>query len=102
MFWRIFYASVIHSNVFAKNCILLTSETTDKIFIDQIIKSIEGIEFEHGLKVLRTYAVSKEQKQIDRLSRAIERMTTKKLMDIVIIMDKDQGTISNSLNKQQQ
>ena len=98
MFWRIFYASVIHSNVFAKNCILLTSETTDKIFIDQIIKSIEGIEFEHGLKVLRTYAVSKEQKQIDRLSRAIERMTTKKLMDIVIIMDKDQGTISNSLN----
>lgn len=98
MFWRVFYASVIHSNVFAKNCILLTSEKTDKILIDQIISSIEGIEFEHGLKILRTYAVSKQQKQIDRLSRAIERMTTKKLMDIVIIMDKDQATISNSLN----
>jgi lipopolysaccharide/colanic/teichoic acid biosynthesis glycosyltransferase len=98
MFWRVFYASVIHSNVFAKNCILLTSEKTDKILIDQIIRSIEGIEFEHGLKILRTYAVPKQQKQIDRLSRAIERMTTKKLMDIVIIMDKDQATISNSLN----
>lgn len=98
MFWRVFYASVIHSNVFAKNCILLTSEKTDKILIDQIISSIEGIEFEHGLKILRTYAVSKQQKQIDRLSRAIERMTTKKLIDIVIIMDKDQATISNSLN----
>lgn len=98
MFWRVFYASVIHSNVFAKNCILLTSEKTDKILIDQIISSIEGIEFEHGLKILRTYAVSKQQKQIDRLSRAIERMTNKKLMDIVIIMDKDQAKISNSLN----
>jgi len=98
MFWRVFYASVIHSNVFTKNCILLTSEKTDKILIDQIISSIEGVEFEHGLKILRTYAVSKQQKQIDRLSRAIERMTTKKLIDIVIIMDKDQATISNSLN----
>ena len=36
MFWRVFYASVIHSNVFAKNCILLTSEATDKTLIDQI------------------------------------------------------------------
>lgn len=98
MFWRVFYASVIHSNVFAKNCILLTSEETDKTLIDQINKSIQGIEFEHGLKILRTYSVSKDPKQIDRLSRAIERMTTKKLMDIVIIMDKDQETISSSLN----
>jgi lipopolysaccharide/colanic/teichoic acid biosynthesis glycosyltransferase len=98
MFWRVFYASVIHSNVFAKNCILLTSEETDKTLIDQINKSIQGIEFEHGLKILRTYSVSKDPKQIDRLSRAIERMTAKKLMDIVIIMDKDQETISSSLN----
>lgn len=98
MFWRVFYASVIHSNVFAKNCILLTSEETDKILIDRIIDSIEGIEFEYGLQILRTYTVTKEQKQIDRLSRAIERMTNKKLMDTVIIMDRDQGTISNSLN----
>ena len=98
MFWRVFYASVIHTNVFAKNCILLTSEESDRILIDRIIESIEGVEFEYGLKILRTYTVSKEQKQIDRLSRAIERMTSKKLMDTVIIMDKDQGTISNSLN----
>ncbi|MDN3642102.1 sugar transferase [Lutimonas halocynthiae] len=98
MFWRVFYASVIHSNVFAKNCILLTSEETDRILIDRIIESIEGIEFEYGLKILRTYTVTKEQKQIDRLSRAIERMTRKKLMDTVIIMDRDQGAISNSLN----
>lgn len=96
--WRVFYASVIHSNVFAKNCILLTSEETEPVFIDRIIKSIEGVEFELGLKVLRTYTVSKEQKQIDRLSRAIERMTDKKLIDTVILMDKDQETISNSLN----
>ena len=98
MFWRVFYASVIHSNVFAKNCILLTSEETDRILIDRIIESIEGIEFEYGLKILRTYTVSKEQKQIERLSRAIERMTSKKLMDTVIIMDRDQGAISHSLN----
>lgn len=98
MFWRIFYASLIHANVFAKNCILLTSEKTDKVLIDQITSSIEGIEFEHGLKILRSYSVSKQQKQIDILSRAIEKMTSKKLIDLVIIMDKDQGRISNSLN----
>ena len=98
MIWRVSYASVIHSDVFAKNCILLTSEATDKILIKSIIKSIEGIEFEYGLKILRTYTVSKEKKQIDRLSRAIERMSSKKLIDTIIIMDKDQGTISNSLN----
>ena len=98
IFWRVFYASIIHSNVFAKNCILLTSEKTEPVFTDRIIESLEGIEFEYGLKVLRTYAVSEEQKQIDRLSRAIERMTDKKLIDTVILMDKDQGTISNSLN----
>lgn len=98
MFWRVFYASVIHSNVFAKNCIILTSDETDKTLLDRIIESIEGNEFEHGLRILRTYSVSHEQKQIDRLSRAIERMTSKKLIDTVVIMDKDQGTISNSLN----
>jgi exopolysaccharide biosynthesis polyprenyl glycosylphosphotransferase len=98
MFWRVFYASVIHTNVFAKNCILLTSEETDRMLISRIIESIEGVEFEYGLKILRTYTISKEKKQIDRLSRAIERMTSKKLIDTVIIMDRDQGTISNSLN----
>ncbi len=99
MFWRVFYASVIHTNVFTKNCIILTSKETDKILINRIIEALEGDdEFEYGLKVLRTYTVTSDQKQIDRLSRAIERMTLRKLVDTVIIMDKDQGGISNSLN----
>ncbi len=98
VFWRVFYASVIHSNVFAKNCIILTSANTDKILINRIIEALEGNEFEYGLKVLRTYSVSSEQKEIDRLSRGIDKMAFKKLIDTIIIMDKDQGTISNSLN----
>ncbi len=96
--WRVFYASVIHTNVFVKNCILLTSEKDNKKLIAQIKRSIEGKGFEHGLKILRIYGVSEEVKQIDRLSRAIERMTSKKLVDTIIIMDQDQEAISNSLN----
>lgn len=96
--WRVIYASVIHSNVFVKNCIVLTTEKNNKKLISQIKNSVEGKDFEHGLKILGIYGVSEELKQIDRLSRALERMASKKLVDTIIVMDKDQETISNSLN----
>jgi lipopolysaccharide/colanic/teichoic acid biosynthesis glycosyltransferase len=98
VFWRVFYASVIHTNVFVKNCILLTSEKDNSQLIRHIKNSIEGKNHEHGLKILRIYSVPDQPKHINRLSRAIERMTDKKLMDTIIIMDKDQRSISNSLN----
>lgn len=98
IFWRVVYASVIHTNVFIKNCILLTSGKDNPQFIDQIKRSVEGRSYEHGLKILRIYPVPQEVKQIERLSRAIERMTSKKLLDTIIIMDQDQESISNSLN----
>lgn len=98
MIWRVFYASVIHSNVFVKNCILLTTDKDNKKLIEKIKRSLEGKGYEHGLKILRVYGVSEENKQIDRLSRAIERMNSKKLVDTIIILDQDQETISKSLN----
>lgn len=96
--WRVVYASVIHKNVFVKNCLLLTSENESKPVIRQIKKSLEGNNKEHGLKILRTYAVPNDQKLKERLDRALKRMTQKKLIDMIIVMDQDQESISNSLN----
>ena len=56
------------------------------------------MDLKYGLKILRFYSVTEDQKQIDRLSRAIERMSFKKLIDTIIILDIDQEIISNSLN----
>lgn len=62
-FWRVFYASVIHTNVFLKNCVLLTTQNDNKKLIRQIKQSIEGKEFQHGLKVLGTYNVTEDPKE---------------------------------------
>lgn len=98
IFWRVFYASLIHTNVFAKNCIVLSAEKENSALLKQIKLSIEGKDYEHGLKILRLYRVTNDKKQIERLSRAIERISERKLIDTIIIMDQDQEPISNSLN----
>lgn len=98
IFWRVFYASVIHTNVFVKNCIILSSEKENSSLLHQIKNSIEGNGYEYGLKILRLYRVTDDKKQIERLSKAIERMCERKLIDTIIIMDQDQEPISNSLN----
>ncbi len=96
--WRVIYASVIHYNVFAKRCIILTTAHDDKTPIHKVIQALVGKDYEYGLSVVRNYKVSSDQKQISSLSRAIDKMAVKKLIDTIIIMDKDQGTISNTLN----
>lgn len=96
--WRVFYASVIHTNLFVKNFILLTADNSDKKLVKQIKSSIEGEDYDHGLKILRVYMLPNNEKQLLRLSRTIERMSSKKLIDGIIVLDNDQELISESLN----
>jgi len=96
--WRVFYASVIHTTLFVKNFILLTADNSDKKLVKQIKSSIEGKNYDHGLKILRVYVTPANEKQLLRLSRTIERMSAKKLIDGVIVLDNDQELISQSLN----
>ncbi|MCA0930926.1 sugar transferase [Lutimonas saemankumensis] len=98
IFWRVFYASVIHKNVFIKNCVLLTTQIDNRKLIHHIKQSIEGSEYQHGLKVLGIYNVTNDPKEINSLSRALMRMTSRKLIDTIIILDQDQEMISNSMN----
>lgn len=98
IFWRVFYASVIHTNVFLKNCVLLTTQKDSKKLIQRIKKSIEGSEYQHGLRVLGIYNVTEDPKEIDSLSRALTRMASRKLIDTIIILDQDQEMISRSMN----
>jgi lipopolysaccharide/colanic/teichoic acid biosynthesis glycosyltransferase len=96
--WRVIYASLIHTNVFVKNFILLTSGSTDIKLLHAIKKSIEGNEYDHGLRILRMYRIPEGEEQIQHLSRTIERMASKKLIDNIIILNKDQESLSTSLN----
>ncbi len=96
--WRVFYASVIHKNVFAKNYILLTAGSTDAKHLQSIKNSLEGNDYGHGLRLLRIYRIPDGEKQKLNLSRALERMASKKLIDNIVILDKDQEAISKMMN----
>ena len=98
IFWRVFYASIIHTNLFVKHFILLTTGSSDTEFVKQIKASIEGENNDHGLKVLRIYEITENTEQQKNLSRTIERMSNKKLIDGIIVLDNDQQLISKSLN----
>jgi len=96
--WRVFYASVIHRNVFVKNYILLTAGSTDVKYIQSIKTSLEENDYGHGLRLLRIYRIPDGEKQKLNLSRALERMASKKLIDNIVILDKDQEEISKMMN----
>jgi lipopolysaccharide/colanic/teichoic acid biosynthesis glycosyltransferase len=96
--WRVFYASVIHKNVFAKNYILLTAGTTDVKYLQSIKTSLEGNDYGNGLRLLRIYSIPDGEKEKRNLSRALERMASKKLIDNIVILDKDQEAISKMMN----
>lgn len=96
--WRIFYASVIHTNVFVKNYILLTIGPTDTAYVKSIKSSLEGIDYDYGLKILRMYRIPEKGDEIDRLSRGIERMASKNIIDNIIILNEDQNSLSKTMN----
>lgn len=96
--WRVFYASVIHTNIFVKNFILLTSSTVSNTMLRRVKTSIEGNDFDNGLKILRTYRIPENKKDMTQLSRTIDRMASKKRIDQIIVLDLDQGNFSESLN----
>jgi len=96
--WRVFYASVIHRNVFVKNYILLTASSTDAKYLQSIKTSLEENDYGHGLRLIRIYRIPEGEKQKLNLSRALQRMASKKLIDNIVILDKDQEEISKMMN----
>lgn len=96
--WRVFYASVIHTNIFVKNFILLTSSTVGSAMLRKVKTSIVGNDFDNGLKILRTYKIPENKKDMAQLSRVIDRMASKKLIDQIIVLDIDRRNFPESLN----
>lgn len=96
--WRVSYASIIHTNLFVKNFVLLVTRGTNDAMLREIKTSIEGKNYDHGLKILRVYRSSEDTKQVKNLSRTIERMSSKKLIDGIMVLDNDQESISRSFN----
>lgn len=97
--WRIVFATWIHTNIYAQNVVLIGSESLEKNDIVRIQKSIEGRDYDHGFRVLRTYQVS-GQNQKEELIPTLKRISGQGLIDYLVIIESDRGFISKSLNRE--
>ena len=59
---------------------------------------MEGKNHDHDIKISRVYSVPPKEKQVSELSRTLERIAEKKLIDGIIILNQDQEFVSTSLN----
>lgn len=97
-FWRVLYTRVFHANLFLKKIIVLISNNYDKTFITQLKKSIEGSNYQNGYRVQRIYRISNDSIENDNLARTLNKITSQKLVDNIIIIDTNHEKISKKLN----
>ena len=97
--WRIVFATWIHTNIYTQNVVLIGSDSLDKKDIRSIQNSIEGRDYDHGFRVLRTYQVS-GQEQKEELIPTLKRISEQGLIDYLVIIESDRGFISKSLNRE--
>ena len=56
--WRVVFATWIHTFIYAQNVILIGSEVMSSKDMKKIQTSIEGRDYDHGFRVLRSYRLS--------------------------------------------
>lgn len=96
--WRVLFATIIHNNVFEKKFLLLTNDQHDQTYLNKLKRSIEGNEYDMGLKIVRTYSLSPEKEEQQRLRQALIRSAKIGAIDQVIVLDEDEAAIYSSLS----
>lgn len=96
--WRTIYAHVFHSNFFLSNTLVLVSNKFNEKNIEKVRESIEGINYQYGYKIQRIYKIPVDDSSIEDLSRTLDKIITKKIIDNIIILDKNHRNISKRLN----
>ncbi len=95
--WRVVFATWIHTFIYAQNVILLGSDSIDQKEMKKIQTSIEGRDYDHGFRVLRTYRLSEDSNR-DQLVRTLKRGCEQGLIDYLVVIETDKGCISRNLN----
>jgi len=97
--WRVFYAHFIHAPRFFKSVIVLISKDFDSDFTSKMKVNIEGNNEHHGYKIKRFYSLSTKKNSDLALERMLNKVAVNKIVDNIIILDKDHENISVGLNK---
>lgn len=97
--WRTLYAYFIHAPRFFKNVIVLLSGDFDEEFISKMKHTIEGDNVHHGYRIQRFYSLSIKGNDNIPLERMISKIVSKRIIDNIIILDKDHENISLGLNR---
>ena len=96
--WRVLFASIIHNNVFEKKFLLLTKEGHDQAYLDNLKRSIEGNEYDMGLKIVRTYSLNKDVETQRRIGQTMIRSAKIGAIDQVIVLDQDETEVAKGLS----
>ena len=97
--WRIFYAHFIHSPRFFKSVIILASTDFNDQFISNMKSTIEGNSDHHGYKVKKIYPLSIKGNKNEQLELILDKIIENKLIDDIVLLDKDHENISVELNR---
>ena len=95
--WRIVYATWIHTIIYTQNVVLIGSDLLDKSDMKSIQTSIEGSDYDHGFRVLRSYQLSDEFGK-DQLFATVKRACELGAIDYLVVVDTDGGLISRGMN----
>jgi lipopolysaccharide/colanic/teichoic acid biosynthesis glycosyltransferase len=95
--WRIVFATWIHTFIYAQNVILIGSEAMSGKDMKKIQTSIEGRDYDHGFRVLRSYRLSEGFKK-EHLVKTLKRGCEQGLIDYLVIVETERGMVSRNLN----
>ena len=95
--WRTVFATWIHTILYTQNVIMIGSPEIEPMRMNHIKASIEGRDYDHGFRVLRSYRLPDEPEKPDFL-RTLERACSQGIVDYLIIVETDSKMISRSLN----
>ncbi len=95
--WRVFYAYTIQAPRFFRKVVVLISGDYDQSFKSRIQKTIEGNNEHNGYKIQKFYSLSRETNS--NLEHSLDEIVSKKSIDNIVILDKDQEQIPSEINK---
>ena len=95
--WRIVFATWIHTFIYTQNVVLIGSGELNGQDMKRIQSSIEGRDYDHGFRVLRSYQLS-DSSDKDHLAKTLRRICDQRMVDYLVIVETERGFISRNLS----
>lgn len=88
--WRVIYATWIHTIIYTQNVILLSSHRMEEDKLTEVKRSIEGKDYDHGFKVLRSYSIGQGADRQELFGR-LKRVSDQGLVNTLVIVEPKEG-----------